>query len=89
MLFYLVDELNTLLTEVECVINSRPITYLHEDQDGVLCALSLSQLIYGRRIIDKPIEGIFHIVSTQKSLTRRAKYHGNLLRELIKRWKRG
>ena len=60
---------------LECVINSRPITYLYEDQDGVSCALSLSQLIYGRRIINKPNEEIFHIVSTQKSLTRRTEYH--------------
>ena len=34
-----VDELNTLLTEVESVINSRPITYLYDDQDGISCAL--------------------------------------------------
>ena len=29
------DELNTLLVEVESVINSRPLTYVEDDQDGV------------------------------------------------------
>ena len=83
-----VDELNTLLIEVESVINSRPITYLYDDQDGISCALSPSHLIYGRRIIDEPNEELFEIVSTQESLTCRAKYHRHLLREFMKRRKR-
>ena len=29
------DELQTLLVEVECIINSRPITYVYDDTDGI------------------------------------------------------
>ena len=29
------DELNTLLVEVESVIKSRPITYIHDDTKGI------------------------------------------------------
>ena len=41
------DELNTLIVEAECIINSRPITYLYDDQEGITTHLSPSHLIYG------------------------------------------
>ena len=28
-------ELSTLLVEVECILKSRPLTYIYDDQDGV------------------------------------------------------
>ena len=39
------DDLHTLLTEIECTLNSRPLTYHYEDGE----VLTPSHLIYGRR----------------------------------------
>ena len=44
------DQLTTLLIEIESIINSRPLTYLSDDQDGVKGSLCPSHLINGRRL---------------------------------------
>ena len=38
---------NTLLVEVKTVINSRQLTYVEDDQDGMNYTLSLSHLVNG------------------------------------------
>ena len=48
------DELNTLLIEVESVLNSRPLTYVFDDSEGVSYMLSPSHLIYGCKIANIP-----------------------------------
>ena len=63
------EELSTLIVEVECIINSRPITYLCDDQDGVTTSLSPSHLIYGRKITALPNSQTFEVISTHKTLT--------------------
>ena len=51
------EQLQTLLAETESVINarpllinSRPLTYLHDDTEGVSYTLSPSHFMYGQRI---------------------------------------
>ena len=39
------EEINTLLVEIECVVNARPITNIKHDQDGINVAFSPSHLI--------------------------------------------
>ena len=45
------DQLNTLLIEIECVLNSRPLTYVEDDTRGISYALTPSHLIYGRSVL--------------------------------------
>ena len=81
------EELTTLLVEVESIINARPITYVYDDVDGVSYPLTPSQLISGYNTTRSPNGRHFEVISTNESLTRRAKYHRRLLQEFSKRWK--
>ncbi len=81
------DELATILTEVESIINARPITYVYDDQESVSYALSPSHLIYGRMITAMPNSSHYEVVSTNTTLTRRAKHQRNILRQLTKQWR--
>ena len=82
------DQLNTLLVEIEGIINSRPLTYLADDQDGVSSSLSPSHLINGRRITTISNNEHFEIVSTHQSLIRRLKHHRHLLSQFTNHWRK-
>ena len=82
------EELSTLIVEVECIINSRPITYLCNDQDGVTTSLSPSHLIYGRKITALLNSQTFEVISTHKTLTRRAKLQKHILSQFTNKWRR-
>ena len=82
------DELATILVEIESVINSRPITYVYDDEDSNSYPLSPSDLIYGRRISTNPNTAHQEIISTYQSLTRRLRHHKNLLQQLPNQWRK-
>jgi hypothetical protein len=44
------EELSTIVVEVEGLINSRPLTYVFDDDETCTSSLCPSYLIYGRRI---------------------------------------
>ena len=79
------EQLHTLVVEVEAIINSRPLTYVADDQDGVTECLSPSHLINGQRITSIPNSRHFKVVSTYHSLTYKLKHHRHLL---INQWRR-
>ena len=81
------DELNTILIEVEAIINSHPLTYVLDDQGGISDILSPSHLISGRRITTMPNPQHFEITSTYQSLTKRAKHHRHLLTQFTRQWR--
>ena len=82
------EELNTILVEVEATLNNRPITYLYDDMEGVSQALTPADLIYGRRLANTPSGSHYEVVSTAKTLTKRAKHQFRLINDLTKQWRR-
>ena len=48
------SEMNTLLVEVESIINARPLTYVHDDCEGISYPLTPSHLINGRNMSNFP-----------------------------------
>ena len=80
------DELNTILTEVESIINARPLTYVYDDTESISYPLTPSHLIWGRRITNMANSSHFEMVSTNNSLMRRLKHHRALLRYFTNDW---
>lgn len=81
------SELNTVLVEIESVINSRPLTYVFDDTEGLSYPLTPSQLINGRNLQRLPNDGHYELVSTYEGLSKRARYHHRLLTQFASRWK--
>ena len=82
------DELNTILIEVESVINCRPLTFVYDDNEGVSYALTPSHLLYGRRMAVSPCAGHYEVVSTNAALTRRSRNHKHVLNQIINSWRK-
>ena len=82
------DKLATIITEIEGVINSRPITYIVDDSDGISYLLTPSQLIDGRNLSSLPNNAYFEIVNKYEDLAKRAKYNRRLLSQFTNRWKK-
>ena len=71
--------LRTLLVEIETTINNRPLMCVYDDEEGVSYPLTPSQLVYGRQISLMPSDRQFDIISTNRSLTKKAKNQRRLL----------
>lgn len=80
------EELLTVLTEVEGVLNSRPLTYVYSDITDQE-PLTPSHLVIGRRLatLPNPAE-LSDDEETASSLERRARYLSRLLEHFWKRW---
>ena len=80
------EELETALIEVEGILNSRPLTYLCDEITEP--PLSPSNLVIGRRILDKPFANSrSSMESTHKSVTKRSRYLETLLSHFRNRFK--
>ena len=68
-------------------VNSRPLTNVHDDTEGISYPLCPSHLLYGRQI---PItaNGLHsEDSSTHETLTWRAKYHRLVINQFVKCWR--
>ena len=84
------DELLTLVTEVEAVLNSRPLSYISEDDQKE--ALTSSHLVTGHRVLSLPglattDEDEEEFTPTQDKLTARMKHLRELKAKFWRRWK--
>ena len=82
------DELTTIIIEIETTLNNRPLTYMHDDNEGLSQALTPASLIYGRRLATTPGSRQFEVISTCKALTKRAKHQQQALNCFIRQWQR-
>ena len=84
------DELSTVLTEVECTLNSRPLTYYYSDLEEEV--LTPSHLLVGRRLT--PLSTGFVNYSTfddkdqQFNISKRFLYLTRILNHFWSRWRR-
>ncbi|XP_064469952.1 uncharacterized protein LOC135384694 [Ornithodoros turicata] len=79
------SELATVVTEVEAVLNSRPLTYVSEDPDD-LSVLTPGHFLVGKRISALPYEPVAEVRSTSNQLRRRWKYRERLMESFWTRW---
>ena len=82
------EQLRTLLVEVEGIVNARPLTYVHDDTEGISYTLCPAHLLYGRRICHTPNSQHFEIVSTFQTLTKKWKSHKQLLNQFTTQWRK-
>ena len=83
-------ELQTILTEIEATLNSRPLTYPYTDiNDGP--PLTPSHFLCGHRLLTLPDteeDSNYIPQESAKDLTRRAKYHQKIMQAFWKQWQR-
>jgi len=79
------EELQTVLTEIEAVINQRPLCYMSDDEIGN--TITPNHLIFGRQLSSKPSVNVFSAITSVDDCTRRVKYILNLVQHFQKRFR--
>ena len=82
------DQLNTVLVEVEAIVNSRPLTYVYDDMEGVSYSISSSHLFYGRRITRKPNREAYEVTSTHDALLKKSKQQRHTMNRFLSIWRK-
>eukprot|EP00731_Ephydatia_muelleri_P019650 Em0012g475a len=87
------DELTTIVAEVDITLNSRPLTYLYAEE--LEEPLTPSHLLVGRRLYNLPDpscgvdkDPTYGEKASHATLTRRMKYLGTMLQHFWLRWRR-
>jgi hypothetical protein len=82
------EEIQTTLTEIEAVINGRPLTYLYDDNDEP-SPLTPSDFLIGRRIHSIPdVPNSVEPKSNKEMLTKQLRYKQQITDHFWKRWKK-
>lgn len=79
------EELVTVLTEIECTLNTRPLTYQYDD---LVEALTPSHLLYGRKLSSLPeqVNNFSDENELQNNITKRFLYLSRKLTHFWNRW---
>ena len=80
------DEMHTVLVEVEGILNSRPLTYIYEDEFNV-DILTPSHLMFGRRLSPFADHIEFNYSDDETSHSKRFLYLVRKLQHFWKRWR--
>ena len=78
------EELLTVLVEVECILNSSPLTYMYPDEIGN-CLISGRQVL---SLLDTTKGEVDNPSSSQETVSRRASYLQTLMDHFWKFWRR-
>ena len=76
------------MVEIEAAINNHPLTYMYDDENGITYPLTPSDLIYGRQLSTSPNSKHFDVISTNKTLTKKARHHFRLLENFNQQWQK-
>ena len=83
------DELATIVTEVECILNSRPLSYMYDELGGEV--LTPSHLFVGRRLLSLPSGNDIHPKSLEHdgeyTLNKRFLHLTRILSHFWNRWR--
>ncbi|XP_039537633.1 uncharacterized protein LOC120485904 [Pimephales promelas] len=85
------EEMSTLLAEVEAILNSRPLTFVHNELDEPQ-PLTPAHFLVGERLTSlppKPFPADYdHPTVSKGDMTRRWRYRNRLMTNLWNRWRR-
>ncbi|GFS44202.1 uncharacterized protein TNIN_8971 [Trichonephila inaurata madagascariensis] len=84
------EEMTTILTETEAVLNLRPLSYVYEENDEPRPLTPVHFLNFGQNQPTYPVTfaEILENASTKSSLLKRKKCQQLLLKQLWHRWKK-
>lgn len=79
------EEMETVLVEIEMIINSRPLTYLYDDEEGDE-ALTPSHMVMGRRLLTDVEKEPSTVVHSSENMNARFKYLQTVINHYWKRF---
>ena len=66
------SEVSTILVEIESVVNSRPLTYVFDDNEEISYPLTPSHLVNGRNLNRLPNDAYFEVCNTYENVSKSA-----------------
>lgn len=81
------EEIQTTLTEIEAVINGRPLTYVYEEGEEPM-PLTPSHFLIGKRVNSLPEISYSSPKSNKLTLTKKLRYREQITNHFWKRWRK-
>lgn len=78
------EELQTVLAEIQCTLNNRPLTFMYEEPGGI--PLTPNHLLYGRSL-DREQKDTLNYDSVESEIPEHSQHTPQILNHFWKRWK--